>query len=250
VRFAMITMLVLSCACAALYGAETKNIDRTLPLSATGSVSLDTHNGSIQVETWDRPQIDIHARIEAAGTSAEDVSRFEATTVEVTSASDSVRISSKYPDLTWAWFGSNPGIHYTITAPRTAHWTIHDHNSQAEIHNVNAALNLDTHNGSLRVVNLGGPLELSAHNGSINVDFGSFQGANITVHNGSVELAMPSTSKFDLRTDTYHALLQSDFPLLTRMLVGRQGSVEGTVNGGGPGLRFSSHNGRLRLRAK
>jgi hypothetical protein len=119
-----------------------------------------------------------------------------------------------------------------------------------EIRDVNAALNLETHNGSVRVVNLGGPLELSSHNGSINVDFASFQGANITMHNGSVELALPSASKFNLRTDTHHTQIQSDLPLLTRTLGGRQGNVEGTVNGGGPGLRFSSHNGQLRLRAK
>lgn len=246
----MITMLVLSCACVAPYGSETKSVDRTLPLAATGSVTLETHNGSIQVETWDRPEIQVHARIEAAGASAEDVSRFEATTVEVTAASDSVRIASKYPELTWSWFGSNPGIHYTITAPRTARWTIHDHNSDAEIRDVDAALNVETHNGSLRVVNLGGPLELSSHNGSINVDFAWFQGADITMHNGSVELALPSGSKFDLRADTHQAHIQSDFPLVTRVLGPRQDHVEGAVNGGGPGLRFSSHNGQLRLRAK
>jgi hypothetical protein len=44
--------------------------------------------------------------------------------------------------------------------------------------------------------------------------------------------------------------MQSDFPLLTRTLGRHQGNVEGAVNGGGPGLRFSSHNGYLRLRAK
>jgi hypothetical protein len=116
VRIVMIAMLVLSCACATLSGSETKSVDRTLPLAVTGSVTLDTHNGSIQVETWDRPQIEIHARIEAAGASAEDISRFEATTVEVTATSDSVRITSKYPEFTWSWFGATPA--FTTPSPR------------------------------------------------------------------------------------------------------------------------------------
>lgn len=193
------TILGLCCACVALYGSETKIVDRTVPLAAAGSVTLDAHNGSIHVETWDRPEIEIHARIEAAGASDEDIHRFEATTVEVTATSDAVRIESKYPEFTWSWFGSNPSIHYTITAPKTARWTIRDHNARAEIRDIQAALNVETHNGSLRVVNLSGPLQVSSHNGSIDVDFASFQGARITVHNGLVQLALPSGSKFDLR---------------------------------------------------
>src|SRR6266852_6401490 len=89
----------------ALYGADTKNVDKTLPLSATGSVTLESHNGSIRVHTWDRGEIEIHARIEAGGTSTEDQRRFDQTTVEIDSASGSVRIKSKYPEWNswWNW---------------------------------------------------------------------------------------------------------------------------------------------------
>ena len=236
---------------------SAKTVDRTVPLVATGSVVLETHNGSLDVHTWDRPEIEIHARIEAAGVSADDLRRFDETTVEVSpmssgssSGSDSVRITSKSPDVVWSWFGENPTVHYAITAPRTARWTIRGHNFRAEIRDLQAALNVGTHNGSLHAVNLDGPLEVNGHNERVTVEFLSFHGADITTHNGSADLALPSTSHFDLRADTRRTRLESDFPLLTRTLGRRQDRIEGTVNGGGSLLRFSSHNGELRLRSK
>jgi len=247
-------LCALLLASVSLYGADTKNVDKTLPLSATGSVTLESHNGSIQVHTWDRPEIEIHARIESGGLSSEDKRRFDQTTVEIESTSTSVRIKSKYPDgnFSWGWNeGSNPQIHYTITAPTTARWVIRDHNSQVEIRDVHADLSLDTHNGSARVVNLGGRLELTSHNGDFYVDFSTFQGANVELHNGSVELVMPSSSKFDLRSSSHNGRVDSDFSVLTHTM-GRHHdeNIEGTVNGGGPSLRLSSHNAHFRLWAK
>jgi hypothetical protein len=238
--------LLLAAACT----AQTKNVDRTLSLGATGAVTLESHNGSVRVQTWDRPDIEIHARIEAAGSSAEDQRRFRESDVEIEGSSGFVRIKSKLPDCcSWGW-GSNPEIHYTINAPRTARWTLRDHNSRIEIRDLNAALNLETHNGSVEVSNLRGALELSMHNGRATVDFAAFTAdSRIETHNASVELSMPAASKFELRSDGHNNVMQSDFAVLTRMS-GRRGNLEGSVNGGGPALRLSSHNGHFRLRAR
>src|ERR1022692_1058902 len=161
----IVIALTLSLCSMALYGADTKNVDKILPLKANGAVKLDAHNGSVTVHTWDRAEIEIHARIEAGGTSAEDHRRFTETTVEIEGSSDIVSIKSKTPDdnngwswLNWGDWGNSPEIHYTINAPRTARWTLRDHNSKIEIHDLNAALDLETHNGNVRVENLGGPL--------------------------------------------------------------------------------------------
>jgi len=230
----------------------TKTVDRTVPLALSGSVTLETHNGSIDVQTWDRPDIQIRARIEAAGTWGDDVRRFEQTTVDIQSASDSVRITSRYPTFSsWGWWlGSNPRIDYTITAPRTARWTIYDHNATVDVRGVQAEVTIETHNGRVHISDVDGPLRVEAHNGSVTADFVSFKGAEFTSHLGSVELTLPSTAAFDLHADARRGSVQSDFPLTIRALGRRQTSVEGAINGGGPSLRFSSHRGELRLRSK
>jgi DUF4097 and DUF4098 domain-containing protein YvlB len=215
-------------------------------------VLLESHNGSIRIHTWDRADIEIHARIEQEGSSAEDRRRFDETTVEIESGSDSVRIKSKHPS--WNWRGSNgnnPQVHYTITAPRTARLRISDHNSRIDIRDLDAPLHIDTHNSSVRVLALSGPLTLNTHNGDAHVEFASFTGpSSVEMHNGSAELTMPSSSKFELRSSSHKGGVHSDFPMVTRTMGRHQNSVEGTVNGGGPALRLSSHNGSFRLRVK
>ena len=254
----IVIALTLSLCSMALYGADTKNVDKILPLKANGAVKLDAHNGSVTVHTWDRAEIEIHARIEAGGTSAEDHRRFTETTVEIEGSSDIVSIKSKTPDdnngwswLNWGDWGNSPEIHYTINAPRTARWTLRDHNSKIEIHDLNAALDLETHNGNVRVENLGGPLELSMHNGDARIDFASFtHDSRIDTHNGTVELTLPKSSRFELHSDGHNMSVDSDFPVMVRSSGHRRDNFNGPVNGGGPALRITSHNGRFRLRSK
>jgi hypothetical protein len=236
-----------------LVAQPIKTIDRTVPLAPSGSVTVVTHNGSIGVQTWDRPDLQIHARIEAAGTWANDVRRFEQTSVDIQAAPDAVRITSKYPMFSsWGWwFGSNARIDYTITAPRTARWVISDHNATVDVRGVRAPVAIETHNGHVHVFDAEGPIRVDAHNGNVTADFVSFKGAEFTSHLGSVELTMPATAGFDLRAYTRRGGVQSDFPLAIRRLGGRrQTAVEGAINGSGPSLRFDSHRGELRLRRK
>lgn len=248
-------VLFVALSCSTAYAAETRNIDKTLPLNANGVVTLETHNGTVRVHTWDKAQIEIHAEIEAAGSSSEDRRRFQETTVEIDGSGAAVRIKSKLPDnccSSWLfWGGNNPQIHYTITAPRTARWTVRDHNSKTDMRDIRASVDIETHNGSVRVSELGGPLNLSMHNGSANVEFASFTGSSsVDTHNGSVELTLPRNSRFDLHASTHHGGLHSDFPISTQTFGRRDDGVEGSVNGGGPALRLSAHNGELRIHAR
>ena len=226
---------------ASVYAADTRNIDKTLPLNA-----------------WDRSEIEIHVRIEAGGTSLVARHRFDDMTVEIDGSRDFVSIKAKSAEIGswswWSWMGdwdSSPQVHYTITAPRTARWRIREHNAKADIRDVNAALELDTHNGSVWVANLGGPLELNMHNGDAHIDFASFtHESRVATHNGTVELALPASSKFDLHSVGHNMRVDSDFPATVRSSDFGRHMVNGQVNGGGPELRLTSHNGGFRLRSK
>jgi hypothetical protein len=244
---------------ASFAAAEVKSIDRTLPLSATGTVSVDAHNGSIQVHTWDRPQIEVHVRIDWPGISASSY-QFRDTTVDVSGTADRVSITwipaDRYGWSLWSLFDgswSGPSVSYTITAPRTARLEIRTHNANTDIHDVNAAVRIGTHNGVVRVAKLAGPLELAMHNGWARVEFAAFrQDSRIATHNGTVEVALPADSKFNLDSRGHHMFVNSDFQLTTRASYDRRPwqNVSASVNGGGPSLHVISHNGSLRLQSK
>jgi hypothetical protein len=238
--------------CALLGAADSRTVDKTLPLPPTGSVTLDNHNGSITVNTWDRPEIQIHAVIEMnSGFPFPDADRrrFNETRVDIDKLGDSVRIKSEYP--TWSSpQGADPDIHYTVNAPRTARWTVRTHNSRVEVHNLHAALSISTHNGQIEVSGLAGALDLDTHNGNARVQFASLTApSSVDTHNGDVELTMPSASRFNLQTSGHNGRVQSDFAITTRNIGRRADNVNGAVNGGGPTLHLTTHNGNFRLRA-
>ncbi len=240
--------------CGALYGADTKDVSKTLALNTTGSVAINAQRGSIQVATWDRPEVEIKARIEATGSSSLDLRRFDRTDVAIDSAPDSVRIRSNYPSgdcCSWNT-GQNPDIHYTIRMPRTARLTIRDHRSGTDIRDLAGALDVETHRGTVRVEALAGPLQLTTHRGDVRVAFAEFTAnSRVETHRGTVELLLPRASRFNLETNLDRkASIDSDFQVLAR-ISGRRGRVlEGSVNGGGPVLRLSADKGRIHLRGK
>jgi hypothetical protein len=246
----MNTVLLASALALATAAAPTKTIDRTEPLAAGGSVTLETHNGTVVVHTWDRPEIEVHALIEAGGSGTADIRRFDNTTVEVTRSGDSVSIRTIYPEMAswWSWAGDAPIVRYTITAPRTARWTIRDHNAEVNVRDVHAAVTVDAHNGSVHASGLDGPLDVAAHNATVIAELEAFRGADVRTHNGSVELTLPSNAAFTLRTDTWRGDVRSDFPIAVNTWSGRRSrSLDAAVGGGGPTLRFTSHGGGLRL---
>lgn len=219
-------------------------------------MTLETHKGSIQVTTWDRTEVEIKARIEAEANSSMDRRRFDGTDVSIDASADSVHIRTQYPDFKWCYDfddnGNNPDVRYTIRMPRTGRLMIRDHRSNTEISDLAGALSLQTHRGVARVHNLAGPLNLDTHRGDITVDFASFSGeSKVTTHRGTINLAIPKNSRFDIETDYgRHAAVETDFPMITRLAGGRFGKVRGSVNGGGPALRIDTFRGDIRIHAK
>jgi len=257
--FVVALVVALTLGWASPGAAETRNIDRTLPLSAAGAVTLDVHNGSIQVRTWDRPEVEVHVRIESHDSSSASRRRANQVSVDIEGSPDRVSIKSRmFERDTWSvWYlmfgdwADAPKVSYSITAPKGVRWRISDHNANAEIRDVNAALDVSTHNGSVRVVNLGGPLALSMHNGYANIDFASFTSdSRIATHNGTVELAMPAASRFAVDARGHHIHVSSDFPVAIRSSDFGRRDVSGSVNGGGPKLQLTAHNGGFRIRSK
>src|SRR3954467_13960522 len=102
-RTALLTILLSI----GLQAADYKDVDKTSALSANGSVTITTHKGSIHVSTWDRPEIEMKARIEAESGEAMDRRLFDATEVTFDSSPNSVHIRTRYPDFHQFESGSN-----------------------------------------------------------------------------------------------------------------------------------------------
>lgn len=238
----------------ALAAADYRDVNKTVALTANGTVTIETHKGSIHVTTWDRPEVEVRARITAEPGEPIDRRRFEATQVLIDGGSDAVHIKTEYPEYSlccWSDNGNNPEVDYNVRMPRAGRLSIHDHRSTTDISDLGGPLSIDTHRGTVRVIRQSGPVELTTHRGEANIDFAHFSGNNlIDTYRGSVELSLPRDSRFDVRGDLgRHADLQTDFPIMTRTAGRRGGSIQGTVNGGGSTLEVKTYRGTIRVHA-
>ena len=66
-----VAALALSIAAGA-QASDIKEVHKTLALDKDGRVSIHTYKGSVTVTTWDRPEVQIDARIEPGGDDRDD----------------------------------------------------------------------------------------------------------------------------------------------------------------------------------
>ncbi len=242
---------LLLCATFAHAAANERRVQRVVDMKADGRLSIDTHNGSITVTTWNQPRVKIQARIEPGDPDhPEDVQKTE---VRISGSGSSVRVETDYSAVKFhqsGWFGqtrSRPPVHYTISMPATASLDIDDHNATVRVTGLRGDLNIDAHNGDIAVSDHAGGVTIDAHNARVRVAFAQFtRSVSIETHNGPVEIRLPSSAKFHVDANGHRLGVDSDFPVVTRRM--NKGTYIGDVNGGGPELRFSTHNGTLRLK--
>lgn len=230
--------------------AKSKDFHSVVPLGANGHVSVDSHNGSVNVMPWNQPNVGIDARIEPADRSdyPEDVDK---TNVRVTRSGGDVRIESDYDAVTGhiSLFGFNrtlPLVHYTIHVPATAQLDVDVHNASIKVSGLRSDVSLQTHNGSIDVADLDGSARVETHNGSVRVLFANFaRPSRVETHNGSVDVVVPATSRMTVKLRAHRSdPLSTDLP----MTIKASGSTTmAAINGGGPQLDFVTHNGSLHL---
>ncbi len=259
-KVALLCALILTAAGFA-QAADTKEVHRIVALDRDGRVSIETFKGSVTVDTWDRPEVRIDARIEPDGTDSDQQEKVAATQVRVSGSGSSVSIRSDYDpvrrihhhlfgifDGDW---GTLPYVRYTIQMPATARLEIEDHKSDIVVSGLKSDLKLHTYKGTGRVTGLDGAARVETYKGDVRVEFARYsQASRFETHKGEIEVRLPRDSRFELDADTgRRGDVQSDFAMTTSAGRSRAARASGAVNGGGPKLRVTTYKGTLRVRA-
>src|SRR5271169_4999089 len=140
----------------------TEEFHRTVPLSATGRISLDNINGNVTITGWERNEVQIDAVKKAGNQQKLDEAR-----IEVDASSDSVHIRTRYPE---GHNNNNPAtVTYELHVPLVAHLdSINLVNGSLDVSQVSGDIKADLVNGKANVHDLAGRAELSSVNGTIN----------------------------------------------------------------------------------
>lgn len=240
-----------------------KEVHRTVDLRPDGRVAIETYKGWIAVGVWDKPQVEISARIEPdeSDNDRDQARKVEETEVRIEGSGDAVRIESDYDHVRdhglWGAFGVSHGtlpfVRYTIRMPRTARLRIKDYKSETHVSGLAGELDLTTYKGRVQVSGLNAGARLETHKGDVRVDFARFARSDFKTYKGEIEIGIPKQSGFDLDASVgRRGSLSSDFELASRS--GRSEREEerrhGSVNGGGPVLSLETYKGSFRIRTR
>lgn len=267
-RIALIVSLLVVCALFALNAVaqDSKEVTKTVSLKADGEITVDTYKGTIVVSTWDKPQVEIHAKIEADDEFGSKYSeeKVRDTEIQIEATESKVRIKTNYENIRnhnhgfWSWFGEDSGslplVHYTITMPKTANLRIKDYKSETSVAGLRSDVDLDTYKGRVEITDLDGSLQLQTYKGDAEVRFIRLsKRSRCETYKGKITITLQRNAGFELDANLGHRTdFDSDFQVDLQSSGRRHRDTEfrGPVNGGGPELVLRSTKGDIRLRGR
>jgi hypothetical protein len=243
-------------------GQDSREVKQAVPLDSDGKVIIDTYKGSIRIETWDKPEVNITAYIEADGSGHHEQRKVDETEIRIHGSGRQVKIQTDYSEAEHhgcSFFGlfsgdngSMPFVHYTITVPATARLQIKDYKSETSIKNLKGSVRMETYKGSVDIVRQEGPVDLETYKGDVKIDYANYAGTNsFETYKGKIELNIPAKSGFDLDADIgRHGEFETDFNIDRSHKSRHDETYNTTVNGGGSTLRISTEKGDIRVRSR
>src|SRR2546429_2379866 len=168
--------------------AISKEFNQSYTLQAGGSLELQNVNGTVDVQGWDRNEVEVHA----VKTAKHKESDLERVSIEVDAKTDAVSITTRYPQNE----GVEVAVDYTIHVPHGARVEhIGTVNGTLRIAGVDSVEDLHTVNGNIEVFEAGGSIHAHTIKGNVRLGLARLNDKNRATgvtNNGSLLLALPS----------------------------------------------------------
>src|SRR5216683_150323 len=201
--------LILSAVFAVPCFAISKEFNQSYPLQPGGSFELQNVNGTVDVQGWDRNEIEVHA-IKTAKQKEADLERVA---IDVDAKPDAVSIITRYPQNE----GVEVAVEYTIHVPHGARVEhIGTVNGTLRVAGVETVEDLHTVNGNIEVFEAGGAVHAHTTNGNVHLEMAHLPdkaGAFAETTNGSLVLAVPSDMQADLEARCLNGNFYSELPI-------------------------------------
>lgn len=240
---------------------DSREVHKSGRLDKDARVLVDTYKGSVEVTSWDKPEIDIQAEIVADGNGRGSRESVRETEIRIDMSPTSVRIKTDYERVRRSrngFFGifsddsdNLPLVHYKISVPRSVRLEVKDYKSRTEVEGLQSSLVIESYKGDITVGRHEGSLTLETYKGKARVDFRAVRGrARVQTYKGELELNLPRSEGFDLDLDIGRsAKVRSDFELNRDRYQSRKRGydVRVAINGGGSVVQVKCDKGSVRL---
>src|SRR5713226_3374936 len=241
-RATALCVLLLSVIWAIPGFGSSNDFNQSYPLQAGGSLELQNVNGTVEVQGWDRNEIEVHA----VKTAKQKESDLERVSIEVDARPDAISIATRYPQNE----GVEVAVDYTIHVPHGARLEhIGTVNGALRIAGVDNVEDLHTVNGNIEIFEAGGNVHAHTTNGNVHLELARLPdkaGATAETTNGSLVLAVPSDTQADVEARCLNGNFFSELPI-TMESSQRPRELHGRLGHGGAPIHLRTVNGGIRV---
>lgn len=218
--------------------------EQTLPATA-GTISVDgRQNGGVSVKGWDRNEVLMRARIQAAGPTEAEAKEL-ASQIKVETASANI-FASGPANRTDHWWS----VSYEVFVPRRSNLSLKTNNGGISIVDVNGQLQFSALNGGVNLKRVGGSVKGGTTNGGLNVvlsgDRWDGEALDVSTTNGGVSMFIPENYSAHLETGTVNGHLNIDFPVTVQGNITKELAIN--LGSGGATIRAMTTNGGVKIR--
>jgi phage baseplate assembly protein gpV len=248
--------------------------ERVFPFPAGGTVSIESQNGRIVIEAWDRPEVRVQITREVRSPGQEHARAvLKDLTADVTVQPRRIRIESIYPKRQkvvglWNWLGRgvrSMNIHYYLQVPRGTSLDLSTANGEIRVRGSQGALSAITTNGDIDVSAVRGPVKAHTTNGEIRLariegladamtTNGSVAAEVIALPargamafettNGNLALTLPREVHANIEANTTNGKIAVNYNVTSQGVVSSK-QIRGAIGGGGVRIRLETTNGNI-----
>jgi DUF4097 and DUF4098 domain-containing protein YvlB len=217
----------------------------TMPTGAVTGLDASP-NGGIQVEGWDKSEVQVRAKIEGRART-NDLARKMVEAVSLATADDMLHASGPKSGRGESW-----SVSYRAMVPTQSDLALHAMNGEIKVSQVLGDIQVRTTNGEISLEGVGGDVRGGTTNGSVRVELAGDawdgEGVDIRTTNGSVDLYIPSQYNGVLEAATTNGRIDVDFPITVTGKIGRRLHTE--LGHGGATISATTTNGSVRIRKR
>jgi hypothetical protein len=242
-------LLPLALLAAAILGVAPRGFasddifEQSYPLHSGGSFLLENVNGSVEVDGWNRDEVEVRA-VKVAANGSRDVSQVQ---IEVESQPKQVVVHTRYPKGE----GADVAVEYHIYVPaKILLSNVETVNGSVLVNGIEGGGAVHSVNGNVEVLKSAGRFSAKTTNGNVRVELSQLgEGApmNVETVNGSVVLGLPSSARANLSILNMNGDFSSELPVTSTMTFSGARALRGKLGVGGGEISVRTINGTIRL---
>ena len=223
--------------------ATNQVFDHRYPLHSGGKFTLENVNGSVQVDGWEREEVEVQA-VKTARWNPADLDRVQ---IEVESKGGGIAVRTRYPHDE----GVEVAVEYRVRVPyHVLLDTVETVNGSVQVRGVEGRGLLRSVNGNVELLDSAGSFSARTTNGNVHLELRQLAGdvpMNVSTVNGSVVLALPANAQANLDVRSMNGDFHSDLPVEVPGSFSSAHAFRGRLGAGGGEVSIRTVNGRIRV---